>query len=142
MRESALALRFTLAVATASILLGAAGATHAAACGEGLRPAMTAQLFFGRSAGTEGEVTDADWRAFVDAEVTPRFPDGLTVSDVYGQWRSPAGDFVHEDTKAVFIVLSGRTDERQRLELIRSAYKRRFHQQSVLLVEQRACVAF
>jgi hypothetical protein len=120
----------------------AAAPAPSSACAQGLRPANTAQLFFGRSAGTEGEVTDADWRAFLTAEVTPRFPDGLTVGDVYGQWKSPAGDFVREDTKAVFIVLAGRPDEQQRLGLIRDAYKRRFHQQSVLLVEQKACVAF
>lgn len=119
-----------------------AAAAPASACPEGLRPAETAQLFFGRSMGEMGEVSDADWRAFVDAEVSPRFPDGLTVSDVYGQWKSPAGDFVREDSKALFVVLAGAPGERQRLELIRDAYKRRFHQQSVLLVEQKACVAF
>ncbi len=108
----------------------------------GLRSASTAQLFFGRSAGNEGEVTEADWRTFLAGEVTPRFPDGLSVNDVYGQWRDPAGAFVREDSKAVFIVLAGRADEQQRLGLIRDAYKRRFHQQSVMLVEQRACVAF
>lgn len=132
-----------IALAAAAVLCaGTASAAPAGACPEGLRPADTAQLFFGRSMGGMGEVSDADWRAFVDAEVSPRFPDGLTISDVYGQWKSPAGDFVREDSKALFIVLAGRPGERARLELIRDAYKRRFHQQSVLLVEQRACVAF
>jgi len=64
------------------------------------------------------------------------------VSDVYGQWRSPAGVLVREDSKALFLVLAGKPDQRQRLELIRQAYRRRFHQQSVLLVEERACVSF
>lgn len=100
------------------------------------------QLFFGRATGWTGEVSEADWRSFLDAEVSPRFPDGLSVSEVYGQWKSPAGDFVREDSKALFIVLAGRPDEQQRLDLIRDAYKRRFHQQSVLVVEQKACVAF
>ena len=137
-----LALRFTASLAALSVAAAAAAAVPASACTEGLRPASTAQLFFGLSAANQPDVTDADWRAFVDAEVTPRFPDGLSVSDVYGQWKSPAGDFVRESTKAVFIVLAGRPDESERLGLIRDAYKRRFHQQSVLLVEQKACVSF
>ena len=135
-------MRLTALIAAAVVCAGAAAALPASACPEGLRPANTAQLFFGRSIAATGAVSDADWRSFLDAEVSPRFPDGLSVSDVYGQWKSPAGDFVREDSKALFIVLAGKPDERQRLDLIRDAYKRRFHQQSVLLVEQKACVAF
>jgi hypothetical protein len=135
-------LRLVALIAAAAVCAGAAVPAAASACPEGLRLANTAQLFFGRSTGWTGEVSEADWRAFLDAEVSPRFPDGLTVSDVYGQWKSPAGDFVREDAKALFIVLAGKPGERARLDLIRDAYKRRFHQQSVLLVEQKACVAF
>ena len=111
-------------------------------CPIGMRNATTAELFFGRNTGWSGQVSDADWRSFLDAEVTPRFPDGLSVSDVYGQWRSPAGAFVRQNSKALFIVLAGRPDEQQRLDLVRDAYKKRFHQQSVLLVEEKACVSF
>ena len=133
-------MRLALLIAAAACL--GAFAAPAGACPQGLREASTAQLFFGRNVSFTGEVSEADWRAFLEAEVSPRFPDGLSVSDVYGQWKSRAGDFVREDSKALFIVLAGRPDEQQRLDLIRDAYKRRFHQQSVLLVEERACVAF
>jgi hypothetical protein len=131
----------------ALILIGAvltAGAADAAShgCPGGMKSATTAELFFGRNVGWTGQVSDTDWRSFLDEEVTPRFPDGLSVGDVYGQWRSPAGAFVRQNTKALFIVLAGRPDEQQRLNLIRDAYKRRFHQQAVLLVEQSACVSF
>jgi hypothetical protein len=131
----------------ASILIGAAlsaGAAHAAphGCPDGMRSATTAELFFGRNVGWSGQVSDSDWRSFLEVEVTPRFPDGLSVGDVYGQWRSPAGAFVRQNTKALFIVLAGRPDEQQRLNLVRDAYKRRFHQQAVLLVEQSSCVSF
>jgi Protein of unknown function (DUF3574) len=135
-------LRLFALFAVVTLCASAAAAVPASACPQGLRQADTVQLFFGRSTGWTGEVSEADWRSFLDAEVSPRFPDGLSVSDVYGQWKSPAGDFVREESKALFIVLAGRPDEQQRLDLIRDAYKRRFHQQSVLLVEQKACVAF
>src|ERR1700736_471455 len=32
-------------------------------------------------------VPEAAWRDFLDHEVTPRFPSGLSVVDVYGQWQ-------------------------------------------------------
>jgi hypothetical protein len=135
-------LRLTVLTAAVALCACAVSPAAAGACPEGLHQANTAQLFFGRSTGFAGEVTEADWRAFLAAEVTPRFPDGLSVGDVYGQWRSPAGAFVREDSKAVFIVLAGRPDEQQRIDLVRDAYKHRFHQKSVLLVEEKACVAF
>ena len=42
------------------------------------------RLFFGRSKGGEEVVTDEAWRAFLAEEITPRFPDGLSVLDVAG----------------------------------------------------------
>ena len=129
-----------------AVVIAAAFAAEAAAaalrCPAGLRPATTAEVFFGQDIAGGGEVSDADWRGFLSAEVSPRFPDGLTVADVYGQWRGPKGSFVREPSKALFIVLGHRGDDQRRLELVRDAYKRQFRQDSVLLVEERACVSF
>jgi hypothetical protein len=134
--------RFLPLIAVAAAALATTAAARPPVCPHGLHRAMTAELYFGRSMEHDGEVSDADWREFVDTQVTPRFPDGLSVNDVYGQWRTPKGQFVREDSKALFLVLSGTPDESARIELVRGAYKVRFHQQSVMLVEQPACVAF
>ena len=129
-----------------AVVIAAAFAAEAAAaaprCPAGLRPATTAEVFFGQDIAGGGEVSDADWRGFLSAEVSPRFPDGLTVADVYGQWRGPKGSFVREPSKALFVVLGHRGDDQRRLALGRDAYKRQFRQDSVLLVEERACVGF
>ena len=45
----------------------------------------TAQLFFGQNIGGERGVSEADFRKFVDEELTPRFPSGLTVLEGGGQ---------------------------------------------------------
>jgi hypothetical protein len=135
----AVAATLSAALATPSAF---AAAPAARACPDGMKSATTAELFFGRNSGWTGQISEGEWRSFLDQEVTPRFPDGLSVGDVYGQWRSPAGAFVRQNSKALFIVLAGRPDEQQRLDLVRDAYKKRFHQQSVLLVEQKACVSF
>ena len=125
------------------LILGAAGAAEARApCPAGLHAATTAELFFGRDVGQDVGVSEADWRQFVDQEISPRFPRGLTVADVFGQWRGPKGDFVREPAKALFVVLDGAPSETGRLADIRQAYRARFHQDSVLLITQPACVSF
>ncbi|HLY78261.1 MAG TPA: DUF3574 domain-containing protein [Caulobacteraceae bacterium] len=136
-------MRRLLPLLALSAALTATGATASPMiCTAGLHRATTAELFFGRNIADNGVVSEADWGQFVDAEVTPRFPDGLSVNDVYGQWRNPTGGFVREQSKALFLVLNGAPDDRAKLELVRNAYKARFHQDSVMLVEQQACVGF
>lgn len=111
-------------------------------CSGGLKPATTAELVFGRNIGAAVGVSDADWKAFVDAEVTPRFPEGLTVIDAAGQWRGVDGVIVAEPSKSLLLILDGAPGERGKIEAIRSAYKTRFRQESVLLIERPACVGF
>jgi hypothetical protein len=117
-------------------------AKSVSACGAGLKPAVTAELFFGRDIEHQATVSEDDWQRFLNAEVTPRFPDGLTVYDVYGQYRGSDGVPVREPTKAVLLVLSGERGERAKVKAIREAYKGRFRQQSVLLIQRSACVGF
>jgi hypothetical protein len=104
----------------------------------------TAELVFGRSSDNPAHpsVTEADFTRFLNDEVTPRFPDGLTVIDAQGRWSAPAGNAVNEQSKMVMIVLPGRGDDRRKLDAVRDAYKTRFHQQSVLLMTHGDCVSF
>lgn len=102
-----------------------------------------AELLFGRDIGERLGVSEAAWRRFMAREMTPRFPDGLTVTDALGQWREPgSGRIVREPSKRVEIVLPGNADDAARLDAIVSAYKRQFHQRSVVTVRQSACVSF
>ena len=102
-----------------------------------------AELLFGRDIGGRFGVSEPAWRRFLAREITPRFPDGLTVTDAQGQWRDPAsGRIVREPSKRVEIVLPGNANDAARLDAIMAAYKRQFHQRSVGLILQSACVAF
>ena len=70
-------------------------------------------------------------------EVTPRFPDGFTVLDGYGQWRNKEGKIVKEDSK-VLVVLYKKADLKTataKLDEIRVAYNKTFQQQSVLRMD-------
>ena len=112
------------------------------ACRPGLAPRITADLYFGRNIGPSLAVSDADWAGFVDEEITPRFPDGLSVSDIAGQWKGEDGVVVREPAKVVMIVLSGEAGEYARLDAVRDAYRKRFRQESVMLVQRQACLGF
>jgi hypothetical protein len=127
-------------------LILAAGAAQAriqaSACAAGLKPQMTAELVFGADIPGGGSVSDADWAAFLDHEVTPRFPDGLTTWDSDGRWLAPGGVQTHEKSRVLWLILSGKPGERALLEDVRAAYKTRYRQMSVMLVEHRECVGF
>jgi hypothetical protein len=104
---------------------------------------QVAELLFGRDIGHKVGVSESAWARFVARELTPRFPDGLTISDASGQGRDPAsGTIVHEPTKRVEIVLPGADGDEARLDAVVKAYKRDFHQRSVAVIVRQACVSF
>jgi hypothetical protein len=123
-------------------LAGCAAVEKQAACPAGQDRLRTAQLFFGRNVDGQARVSEADFRKFADEELTPRFPDGLTVLDGGGQWRGPENQLVREAAKVVLIVLPARGSSSDKLQAVRAAYKTRFQQDSVLLITQPACVSF
>jgi hypothetical protein len=134
-------------VSALSFILLIGGASNAMAqalvCHGAQRPGQIVELLFGRDIGDRAGVSEAAWRRFVAREITPRFPDGLTVTNATGQWRDPAsGKTVREPSKRVEIVLPGRADDGARLDAVVAAYKRRFHQHSVGVIVQSACVSF
>lgn len=116
---------------------------EAEACVAGAGERVVAQMYFGRNIGGELGVSEEEWDAFVDAEVTPRFPDGLTVTDAEGQWRdSETGAIVHEPAKQLTVFLGDEARDRMALDQIADAYKTQFQQQAVALVIERSCVSF
>ncbi|MEZ5854645.1 MAG: DUF3574 domain-containing protein [Hyphomicrobiaceae bacterium] len=100
------------------------------------------ELVFGMSRKGQPAVTDSDWRAFLDAEITPRFPDGLTVLEGQGQWRSNAGEIVKEPARLLLVWAKPQSDLAQRIEAIRSAWKQAHGQESVIKAESHNCVSF
>jgi hypothetical protein len=127
--------------------LGACGAQPQSreneACAEPGEERIVAQMYFGRNIGGRLGVSDAEWNAFVDAEITRRFPNGLTVTDAQGQWRdSESGAIVHEPSKLLTVFLANEARDRAALQAIADVYKSQFHQQAVALVIERSCVSF
>ena len=81
-------------------------------------PGMLAQLYFGRAMPNGQPIDDTAWRDFLARAVTPRFPDGLTVLDGYGQWRRATGEITREPSTVVVIATD--TDAAARLDAVRA----------------------
>jgi hypothetical protein len=137
-----LAAALTLVFALVLALAGGADA-QLVDCLGGQRPTQVAELMFGRNIGSRIGVSEGDFGRFVDREIMSRFPNGLTVFNAAGQWRDEASNkIVREPSKVVQIVLPGQVDDVARLNEIVEAYKRRFKQQSVVMIVRPACVSF
>jgi hypothetical protein len=132
----------SFAAALSVLALGGCASFHGLSCPSGQESMRTAQLFFGQNIGGKPGVSAAEFRKFVDEELTPRFPSGLTVLEGGGQWKGDENKLIREASKVVVLVLPNGIDANLKLNAARKAYKARFNQESVLLVTQPACVDF
>jgi hypothetical protein len=132
--------RLRLAAAL-SLLAGPAAAADA--CSAPQRAMQQIELMFGRNIGGQLGVTEAAWSRFLAREVTPRFPDGLSVVDAASQWRDKTrGTLVREPAKLVTILTGDETAARAKIASIVAAYRQQFRQQSVAVISRAVCAAF
>ena len=129
----------TASAPTAPILQGdAAHPGHAAGW-------VDTNLYFGLGPADHPEqgVSETQWREFLDKEVTPRFPDGLSVLDVYGQWQGKSETAPERlRSKLLIIDYKDTAENRAKIDAIRTAWKQRTGDQSVLKVTEPADVSF
>lgn len=147
-----------LTVALASSFVGCAH-QHLSAASPAAAPTLTGdlahpgqtkgwvdtRLYFGLGPADDLKqgVSEAQWRAFLDKEVTPRFPAGLSVADVYGQWKSKDRPIPERLRSKVLIIDYPDTEEnRSKIEAIRAAWKLETGDQSVMRVTEPADVSF
>ena len=88
-------------------------------------------------------VSEAAWREFLDKEVTPRFPAGLSVMDVYGQWQGK-GETAPERIRSKVLIIDypATAANAAKIQAIRVAWKKKTGDQSVMKVTQAADVSF
>jgi hypothetical protein len=113
--------------------------------GVGAEPWIRTELYFGTTLPDGSELTAEQWGEFLDAEITPRFPDGLTVLEGYGQFLNSEGIIAGETSIVLIIFHPGEfVDESSAsIEEIREIYEVEFDQESVLRVDSEpVCVSF
>jgi hypothetical protein len=118
--------------------------------GDSAHPGLTkgwvdTKLYFGLGPvdHLEQGVSEADWRIFLDREVSPRFPDGFSVLDVYGQWQSK-NETAPERLRSKMLIIDYQdtAENRAKIEAIRAAWKQKTGDQSVMRVTEPADVSF
>jgi hypothetical protein len=125
-------------------------ATAPTLTGDAAHPGQTSgwvdtKLYFGLGPADDAAkgVSEAAWRAFLDKEVTPRFPDGLSVVDVYGQWqgaKEPSPERLR--SKMLIVDYPDTQANRDKVDAIRAAWKKMTGDQSVLRVTQPVDASF
>ena len=103
---------------------------------------LRTELFFGLSK-PEGEVTEEEFQQFLAQNITPRFPEGLTVVTGLGQFSNAFSIIIQERTKLVILLYPpDQAHASGRIEQIREEYKTLFQQESVLRADSSECVSF
>lgn len=113
-----------------------------AACEFGDSRMVRDVIYFGRNKPGGGVVSDAEWQVFLDTVVTPRFPDGLTVTEARGQWRGASGAVEQEQAEIITLFHSGDEQALRAVSELSAEYKTRFHQEAVLRERTQTCALF
>lgn len=121
------------------LLLILLSACTVAPCPLGTNIATRESLLFGTQR-PDGVVSKAEFETFIAEIITPRFPDGLTISEASGQWRDSSNTIVRERSYVVHLIYRG--DREDAIAAIVDEYKRRFAQEAVLRVRDTACAGF
>jgi len=131
----------TASVGVGVMLMQPDTTAETAECKPPARAQVRHELVFGTARAHGVPLREDEWQSFIDSVVTPRFPDGLTVLNASGQWRGEAG--VTKEQARILVIWHDRLPSRDAdIEAIRSAYKARFDQESVLRIDSVSCVSF
>jgi hypothetical protein len=122
------------------LFLAACSSSAPPVCTSG-HTAIETQLYFGLST-KGGTVSAQEWQSFVAREITPRFPEGFTVTDGRGFWLGTAKKTISENSKIITRIHDADAKDDAAIAAIIADYKRQFAQESVLRVDLPVCAAF
>jgi hypothetical protein len=97
-------------------------------------------LYFGTQT-PSGHVTPEAWTQFLSEMVTPRFPEGHSVWQASGQWRSASGEVIREPSYVLSLVHPDDTASSKAVQGVIASYKTRFRQEAVLRVKAYTCMS-
>jgi hypothetical protein len=106
-------------------------------------PIVLFTLFLGEAIQGRDDLTDMEWKSFLDDTVTVNLPNGYTVFDANGGWMNPiTHKSIKEATKVLLVALPEAPETLTAIDRIRTTYQIRFHQQVVGMTVQHACGSF
>ncbi|VTU18151.1 DUF3574 domain-containing protein [Variovorax sp. RA8] len=132
----------TIVIASVAATLAGCAPLLRTGCATGEEALIHDTLYFGTGKPRGGMVTPAEWSEFLKSAVTPRFPQGLTVSPASGQWRGADGAIVQEASQVLQLIHPDDDASENAVQVLVAVYKAQFEQEAVLRVKARTCVSF
>lgn len=128
-------MKYNFLLTTLAILLLASGCA--------MQPQWTRyEMCFGLTTNAgRTKISDQEWERFRDEQIVTRFPDGFTLYNARGYWRSGTKTYT-EPSMVLMIVSSENEDTARKLDDIAESYKQIFHQESVLQIQSPVNVDF
>lgn len=103
---------------------------------------MRTELYYGAGRLPHDGKPDERWENYINNEVTPRFPEGLTLLEGTGQWRVEVGEKPRRNRTRILILIHEATEEKSRMvEEIQKKWIEISGHQAVLRVSQPAEVS-
>jgi hypothetical protein len=100
------------------------------------------ELYFGLEMPEGKIISEPEWELFVKRVLTPRFKEGLTILDAYGQYLNSSGILIKENSKLVILIYENNAIQNKLVEEAIALYKKTFQQESVLRVTSSVKVSF
>jgi hypothetical protein len=139
-------MRQTLLLLGVLTLTACATATTATTSSNDCRPpefaAAMQTLYFGTERAGADAVTQSQWLGFLEHEVTPAFPEGLTWWTANGQWRDPEAELVVEKSFVLQLLHRDEAEEQRKIAILIESYRKQFAQKAVLSTRRVVCASF
>lgn len=100
-------------------------------CAAGNTSALREYKVFCGMSSKNGEVSEEAWKRFCDRHVSAAFPDGCTILDATGYWRSGPDTTAKERAKVILVIAPAAA--RDKVLSIARQYRKEFDQGSVLV---------
>ena len=90
------------------------------------------EIYFGEDEPGGKHVGPKAWRDFLNQEVTPRFPKGLTVLEGYGQMQHRSGKIERQATRIIVLIHQPTKLMKKQISAVIAAYRARFANAQVM----------
>ena len=95
---------------------------------------VATHIYCGRNIPAGGEVSGEQFATFLETDVTPAFPAGLTAYDAYGQMKTSEGKIVKQKAKVLLLVHDNSKASLDAIHKIVAAYRSKFGNPQVMVM--------
>ena len=132
-RDGSTALSVIIILITLSVLILSSSACNYAMNTKNTPVWVASYIYCGRNIPAGGEVSEQQFSEFLETQVTPLFPAGLTCYDAYGQMQDSHQQIVKQKTKVLILVHQNSKADTDAIRQIILSYRSTFGNPQVML---------